>query len=40
MMGGVLMSLKEYSLMKEGMLEGLLRTISSTSGRMMGLTCA
>jgi hypothetical protein len=37
---GVLMSLKEYSLMKAAMLLGLLRTISSTSGRMMGLTWA
>lgn len=32
------MSLKEYSLMKAAMLEGRLRTIYSTRGRMMGFT--
>jgi len=34
----LLMSLKVYSLMKPGMLEGLFLTISSTRGRMTGLT--
>lgn len=37
-MAELLMSLNEYSLMKPGILEGLLRTISSTRGLMIGLT--
>ena len=38
MMIDLLISLKEYSLIKEGMLLGLVRTIYSTRGRMTGST--
>jgi hypothetical protein len=37
-MDGLLMSRKEYSLMKAAMLEGLFLTISYTRGLMIGFT--